>query len=166
MPLTHNIAVSANKDALANAINKKARRRRNAEYAANGGLFLIRRTINIAAADVDTANDELDLLVFPDGVFLVRAAFKFSALDSNASKTLTMNVNINTPAGAVEKTILATSQTPRAGGYVEADATGEVLGYDVGGKILTTKVGTAAATAAAGTVTVFLLVALDAVAEW
>jgi hypothetical protein len=166
MPLTHSVATTANKLALTNAINKKARQRRNSEYSARGGLFLIRKTINIAATDVDTANDELDLLVFPDGAYLVRAAFKFTSLDSNASKTLTLNVNINNTSGVAEKTILATSQTPRAGGYVEADTTAEVLGYDVGGKTLTTKVGTVAATPAAGTVTVFILVCLDAVTEW
>ena len=117
-----------------------------------GGLYAFDTgAATVAATNTETADDELFVLQFPDGAYLVNLQVTLTDLDSHGTPTLVLDHIVENAAGT-EVVLISGSTVGQAAGSDELDANGGHLLRDVGGMYLGFKVSTGAATAAAGTV--------------
>jgi hypothetical protein len=158
-------AAYANKAALSRALRKN-QIARGQKPTKPSGLFVIERAIPVAATNVETANDELYLLQFPDGnVRLLNLRITATDLDTDGSPALVFSIKTET-TGGTEVTLISGSTIGQAGGSDDLDANTPLASLDVGGEYLIMDVSTGAATAAAGTLTVQATVFIDPVTTW
>lgn len=115
-----------------------------------GGLFAFDSgSQTVAATNTETQDDELFVLQFPDGAYLVDLQVEFSDLDTGAN--LIVDTIVETSGGT--ETVLITGTNPQSAVKDELDANAGHLLRDVGGQYLGFKVTTGAAGGAqAGTV--------------
>lgn len=146
-------AATANKKATYRALQKRKTKDHNERLAPNG-LFYIEKDCPVLAADLDLQDDETYLIQFPDVCYLMAGSVTVTDMDSGVAALV---FDINVDDGSTEQTVINDSTIGQGGGSAAFSNT-KVPGMDVGGQYLALKVVTAAGTAAAGTVTVRVLV--------
>ena len=106
----------------------------------------------MATTSLDEANDTVYIIALPANrnVYLKNLQMVADDLDSGATPALTLSA-IATD-GSTTKTLISASTIGQGGGNDDLDANLGLGDYDFGGYWIATKVGTGAATAAAGTV--------------
>jgi hypothetical protein len=157
-------ATSANKASLWRKLQRVTAARATKNLRPTG-LYLIEASAAVATTNVDDANDELRIVEFPDGqVYLLDLKVELTDCDTNGAPALV--VDFITDDGSTEAVLINDSTIGQAGGTDDLDANVDMDNLEVGGKFLAMKVVTAAATAAAGTVTVRALVYIDPVTSW
>lgn len=118
------------------------------------GLTPVVFTRAFATTEIDNTNDQVLLTpVFPANSRLWLLGISSTDMDTNVSATLTLNIGVGDSDGTLDTTLISGSTVGQAGTSDQMDATA-LPGLDVSGKYLIVDVGTAAATAAAGTLTV------------
>lgn len=124
-----------------------------------GSRDVITDVVSIACttAMIDNTNDSIELLWLPKGAVVVGAMISASDMDTNASPTLAFDVG---DAGDQDR-LVAASQVGRAGTLsITLAPTGHGYKYTAATKIVA-YVQTAAATAAAGTLTFTIMYFVD-----
>jgi hypothetical protein len=131
------------------------------------GLKLFKGAVSLATTQIDDVADETYFFRFPKVAFLSRVQVQLTDCDTNATPTLV--VDINTDDGTTEVTLINNTTIGQAGGFDELDLGIDTLGKDVSDLYLSMKVVTAAATAAAGTLTYvveYYAGSRDAITTW
>lgn len=105
----------------------------------------------VATTNTETADDELFTLKFPDETYLISLQATATDLDSNVAPALVFDVIVEDSAGT-EVVLINDTTIGQAGGSDELDANSGHILRDVSNHYLGFKVGTGAATAAAGTI--------------
>jgi len=147
--------VSANSSVFTRQLEAAQRKRVTSHPMRPVGFYPFESTTAIATTSLDDVNDEVYLVKFPENCYLLGSSLVVTAtdMDTNATPTLVFDINIDT--GLSESTMVNNSTIGQAGGTDYSEATGIPEGLiDVGGDYLGMKVVTAAATGAAGTITV------------
>lgn len=111
-----------------------------------------------AVASAPSANDLIKMMEIPAGATIVDVILDSDTLDSNASKTVTLDVGDTTQA----QRFLAASTVAQAGGAVHADVAASTAYQYTADTWLYVKFHAAAATFAAGTVRLTVLYTMDA----
>ena len=156
-------AASANSKSLYRALQKRKTRDHNERLTPNGVYFINREDIPVLAADLNGIGDETYLIKFPSPCYLLSGSVTVTDMDTGGAPALVFDINIDD--GTTEQTVVNDSAIGQAGGSASFSNT-KLPGLDVGGQYLALKVGTAAATAAAGTVDVSLLVSTTKVSNF
>lgn len=157
-------ASSANKKALYRKLIRDTTGR-SVKTTKPNGFYMIEAAVAVATTNIDDVNDELRLIEFPDGnVYLFGLKIEATDMDTNGSPTL--QFDIITDDGSTERTLISNSTIGRAGGTDDLDADVDMDFLEVGGKFLAMKVDTAAATAAAGTLTARALIYINPITSW
>lgn len=155
---------SANKKSLYRAIQRESTRRHNSPLRPRG-TFTFERDFTIATTYIDDAGDEARLIEFPDGVVYLDE-LKIEATDMDANGAPALVFDIITDDGTTELVLINDSTIGQAGGTDELDANVDPDSLSVGGKYLSLKTGVAAATPAAGTLTVRFKITIDPITTW
>lgn len=153
MAAATDIRSSANKQAFWRKVKKDTNYQVAVPYDPQGIYAFDTGDVTVASTNVDDADDELFVLKFPDGTYLVNLQVTVSDLDTHGTPTLELNHIVENDAGTEVIVIAGASSTiAEAGGSAMMDTAGGHLLRDVGGMYLGFKVATDSATAAAGTV--------------
>lgn len=108
----------------------------------------------VPSSAVDDANDILRLIRFPPGAYIWFLRATVSDMDTNATPTLTFSLLATDSGDNTKATLISASTAAQAGGSAALATAG--IGEFVGDYYLSWKVGDAAATAAAGTISILM----------
>ncbi len=121
------------------------------------GLIPFSHQVAIATTSIDEAGDDVLLFKFPPNSFIKANDLdvEFDDLDTNGTPTLVVDIGVGDSDGVIDTVIINNSTGPQTGADDVADAsTAGNYWVDCSDKYLIMTVVTAAATAAAGDVTV------------
>lgn len=130
----------------------------------NSGVIVDHVTVTVPTTALDSADEQVLVYQFANSplggeVWLTQCVLVSDDLDTNATPTLVFDVGIGDSDGVLDTTLLSGSTAGQAGGtVVPLDPSAEAP-VDVSGKFLIVDVTTAAATAAAGDIEVFVTLA-------
>lgn len=123
------------------------------------GVYFIERINTIATTEIDNADDSKYLFQFPLSCRLLAISVTATDMDSHATPTLVFDLTVTD--GSSPTVLISGSTIGQGGGSDQADVTARVPGLDVSGLYCMFNPTTAAATAAAGTVTVGALIQIN-----
>ena len=151
-------AAVANADSLDRRLKGITRTQRLLKNDAPQGLYFISQSAEAGTASLDETADIFEVLKFPSNrsVYIMAMEMTCDDLDSGATPALTLDAVAYD--GSTTKTFISGSTAGQGGASDTMDADLGLMSYDVGGYYLGTKVGTGAATAAAGTIKFNVLV--------
>jgi len=120
------------------------------------GPYLIQRINSLATTEIDNADDHKHLFQFPLSCRLLAISMTATDMDTHATPAWVGNLTVTD--GSTSTVLISASEILRGGGSDQADVTARIPGLDVSGLYCMLDTTTAAATAAAGTLTVEALV--------
>lgn len=124
----------------------------------DGTVHCFADSYTVPTTAIDDANDILRLIKMPPGSYIWGLRITITDCDTNATPTLVFSILLTDDSDVTKATLIASSTTGQAGGSAVLD-TAE-LGEFSGSYWLVLKTGTAAATAAAGTLKVAIMYSL------
>jgi hypothetical protein len=116
--------------------------------------FIFADNFTIPTTSIDDVGDIRRLYLFPSGAYLTDLRVTAAQLDTNATPTLVFSIVVTKSDDSVQDTLISSSTIGQAGGTARVANTG--VGQFVGDRYLALKVGTAAATAHAATLGVYV----------
>lgn len=130
----------------------------------NSGVLVDRVTVTVPTTALDNADDSVLLYQFANSpfggkVWLTGATLVLDDLDSSATPALAADIGIGDSDGVVDTALVSGDTTGQAGGTVVAQDPGADAPVDVSGKFLIFDVTTAAGTAQAGDIDVWVTLA-------
>lgn len=120
------------------------------------GPYLVQWINSVATTEIDNSDDSKYLGQFPLSCRLLAISVTCTDIDTHATPAHAFNLTVTD--GSTPTILITGSEVGRGGGSDQADVTTRVPGLDVSGLYCMFDTTTAAATAAAGTVTVEALV--------
>lgn len=110
-------------------------------------------TYTVPTTAIDDVGDILRLFQYPPGAYITNVRITATDVDTNATPTLVFSLVVTDSADTVKATLIANSTIGQGAGSDSIDE--PEIGEFVGSYYCAIKVGTAAATAAAGTLKLF-----------
>ena len=122
------------------------------------GAKIIKQVVSLASTDLQNG-DSVDILTFPGRCFLTGLWIKITDVDTNGTPALTFDIRADSDV------LINNSTAGQAGGNDQLDADLDPVLLDVSGSVLKFVPETSAATAAAGTLTVYAAINTDGVID-
>jgi len=123
------------------------------------GVYYIERAKTLATTEIDNADDSAYVFQFPLSCRLLSFACTLTDIDTHATPTHVFNMTVTD--GSTPVVLISGSTIGQGGGSDQADVTAKVPGLDVSGLYCMFDTSTAAATPAAGTLTVHALIQVN-----
>jgi hypothetical protein len=149
-------ATSLLKDSVYSAIGK-TRRKNTGGPQKPYGLELLKVEVDLVTTDLQQ-DDIVALFQFPQGTRLIAGAVVATDMDTHATPTLSFDITLSAATDGSNATVLINDSTIGQGGGQDGFDTLDYLGKDVSNLYLCYECEASAATAAAGTLTAYILV--------
>lgn len=134
-----------------------------ADAGLDGLVLPFKFKVAVATTNIDDSGDLLRICTFPAGFFLSDLAATLTDMDTHATPALVGRLVLLDSADSEDSDVTASTTVGQGGGTV--DIAPAAKGKYVGGLTLAWKTNTAAATAAAGTLTVYWTMHWGIIAE-